>query len=171
MNLAVTLEMDVYAFIELVLRYFPSFRDEVYPESIPILPFLKVKFYKRVQILIADVWSCFGGKNIGEFTNIDDITMFADYRVPQALCGLGILEYSPALLSKLNSSLNEEGENLELFSQEEIDIRASSILAVESIKKYLKGWNSILIDYYLWDFAKRTNLSHIPIHRIRTIYY
>lgn len=39
---------------------------------------------KRPQILIADSWACFNGQSYGEFHDIDQITMFADYRVPQA---------------------------------------------------------------------------------------
>lgn len=41
---------------------------------------LIVKIYKRVQILVADIWACFEGKSYGEFNDIDSITMFADYR-------------------------------------------------------------------------------------------
>ena len=39
-----------------------------------------VKFYKRAQILIADLWACFEGKGYGQFHDIDTLTMFADYR-------------------------------------------------------------------------------------------
>lgn len=39
-----------------------------------------VSFYKRAQILIADIWACFEGKTFGEFLDIDSLTMFADYR-------------------------------------------------------------------------------------------
>ncbi len=39
-----------------------------------------VAIYKRAQILIADVWACCGGVGYGEFTDIDTVTMFADYR-------------------------------------------------------------------------------------------
>jgi hypothetical protein len=33
--------------------------------------------------------------------------------------------------------------------------------------------NSIVIDFYLWDTAKRDSekMSHIPIHKIRSIFY
>lgn len=42
-----------------------------------------VYIYKRVQILVADLWACFEGQGYGAFYDIDKITMFADYRVPQ----------------------------------------------------------------------------------------
>ena len=56
-----------------------------------------VAIYKRAQILIADVWACFEGQSHGEFKDIDTITMFADYRIPQALMYFGALEYSETL--------------------------------------------------------------------------
>lgn len=40
----------------------------------------KVWFLKRAQIFAADVWDRFGGKGHGEFTDIGELTMFADYR-------------------------------------------------------------------------------------------
>lgn len=52
--------------------------------------------------------------------------MFADYRVPQALAYLGVLEYSPELLSKLGP-----GKRLEAGSEEEVVMRGASIWACE----------------------------------------
>jgi len=39
-----------------------------------------VSFYKRAQIVVADIWNCFDGKGLGAFRDIDAVTMFADYR-------------------------------------------------------------------------------------------
>ena len=41
------------------------------------------------------------GEGLGEFYDIDKLTMFADYRVPVVLRELGILDYSPALAEKV----------------------------------------------------------------------
>ena len=46
---------------------------------------------------MADLWAAFDGESFGEFKDIDKITMFADYRVPQILNSLGCLWYSPML--------------------------------------------------------------------------
>jgi len=46
---------------------------------------------------VADLWAAFDGQTWGEFDDIDKITMFADYRVPQILNSLGCLGYSPLL--------------------------------------------------------------------------
>jgi hypothetical protein len=56
-----------------------------------------VRFYKRAQICVADLWAAFEGESFGEFEDIDKITMFADYRVPQILHSLGCLCYNPGL--------------------------------------------------------------------------
>jgi hypothetical protein len=39
-----------------------------------------VYFLKRAQIVIADLWACCHNKGIGHFTDIEKLTMFADYR-------------------------------------------------------------------------------------------
>lgn len=48
--------------------------------NITISLLIQVTFYKRAQILVADIWGCFEGQGIGFFADIDCITMFADYR-------------------------------------------------------------------------------------------
>jgi hypothetical protein len=50
---------------------FPSFRDEGTFER------KKVRFLKRAQIFVADLWAAFDGEGYGEFNDIDKITMFA----------------------------------------------------------------------------------------------
>ena len=57
----------------------------------------RIAFYKRAQILIADIWACFEGQGLGQFDDIDTVTMFADYRIPQALLFFDALQYSDKL--------------------------------------------------------------------------
>lgn len=74
-----------------------------------------VRFLKRAQILVADLWACFQGESYGAFRDIDKLTMFADYRVPQILSTLGCISYSPPLGSAINEkALLESGEDWEL---------------------------------------------------------
>lgn len=61
----------------MIVSNFSSYRDEAIFEG------KLVRFYKRAQILVADLWACFEAKGLGAFYDIDQITMFADYRVPQ----------------------------------------------------------------------------------------
>jgi hypothetical protein len=57
--------------VNLLAEYFPCFRDEVRFEG------RTVRFLKRAQIFVADLWAAFGGEGYGQFDDIDKITMFA----------------------------------------------------------------------------------------------
>lgn len=57
--------------VNLLADRFPCFRDEATFNG------RKVRFYKRAQILVADLWACFDGQSYGEFSDIEKITMFA----------------------------------------------------------------------------------------------
>ena len=61
-------------------------------------------------MVVSDVWGAYGRKKPGTFashpcafTDLDQLTMFADYRVPQLLRPLGILEYRPALAQRIDA--------------------------------------------------------------------
>lgn len=84
--------------VDLIVSEFPSFRDEA------IFKGTVCCIYKRAQILVGDIWACYKGEGDGEFHDIDYITMFADYRVPQVLVHFGALEYARPLISVLTSS-------------------------------------------------------------------
>lgn len=64
------------ALVNLLAEDFPCFRDEAEFDG------KKVRFYKRAQILVADIWACFQGEDYGEFYDIDKITMFAGWFPP-----------------------------------------------------------------------------------------
>lgn len=106
----------------MIVSFFPSYRDEA------IFLDRKVTFYKRAQILVADIWGCFEGKGYGHFSDIDTITMFADYRVPQVLKFYNAIRYGDDLNSFLRRNvLMNSG------ARYEIEIRAASILACHVI--------------------------------------
>lgn len=108
--------------LKIISKNFFYFRDEsTYNDQ-------KVAIYKRAQILIADIWSSFRGSGFGEFRDIDSLTMFADYRVPQVLLYFGVLEYS----DKLKDTL-QQGILLKHGAPEEVEIRAASIVAVDDV--------------------------------------
>ncbi|VEN57494.1 unnamed protein product [Callosobruchus maculatus] len=71
--------------LQLIVNNFNCFRDEADYQG------EKIAIYKRAQILIGDIWACFKNKGIGYFEDIDKITAFADYRVPQTLLCLELL--------------------------------------------------------------------------------
>jgi hypothetical protein len=80
------------ALVNILADNFPCFNDVVRFENRK-----SVRFLKRAQICVADVWAAFEGEGFGQFDDIDKITIFADYRIPQMLNILGCLWYSPLL--------------------------------------------------------------------------
>ncbi|EPY53356.1 eukaryotic protein [Schizosaccharomyces cryophilus OY26] len=160
-------------FLEILLRDFPDFRDISFYKG------RECHILKRAQILIAETWACFHGQGYGQFDDIDSITMFADYRVPQILWQLGCLDYSPEFGSRLRKS-----ETIAHNDPMEIEMRGCSIWAVELIRLAVNrpNLNAIMIDFFLWDLAKEWQtigyspnkeraLSSVPSIRVRSIYY
>lgn len=128
-------------------------------------------FLKRAQILTADIYAALSERNdCLLFPDIDELTMFPDYRVPQILSALGVLNYSPELRYKID--LREE---ISSESEMETEIRASTIVAVEKIKeefkKRNKKFNSIQVDWYLWERGEKLKDEIPPHHRTLTKFY
>lgn len=85
---------DCVKLVDMIVSSFSGFRDEA------IFKGKQVFFYKRAQILVSDLIGAYQdySKEMGmKFTNKSELTMFADYRVPQILRHLKILEYSEHL--------------------------------------------------------------------------
>lgn len=163
--------------LKLIVNEFESYHDEaVYLGQ-------RVSIYKRAQILIGDIWSCFKGCGLGKFHDIDYITMFADYRIPQVFLYFKAFRYSDSLLKKLQSD-----EPLENGSREEVEIRGCSIEVVKRIHAEVQKMireseldlktmlvNAVLIDQFLWDYRRNNaeimEAESIPFHKTRSIYY
>lgn len=169
-NVIENAENSAKILLNLIVDNFKCFKDEA------IFKNQRVSFYKRAQILVGDIWACFQGQGIGCFKDLDEITMFADYRIPQTFLWYGIFEYSEELNKKLKeNSIFQNGDI------EEQEIRGCSIHAVELLKEYVnnklkeKKINSILIDHFLWDFrrnhAKEIENKGLPFHKVFSIYY
>ncbi|KAL8769506.1 MAG: hypothetical protein Q9209_004567 [Squamulea sp. 1 TL-2023] len=157
------------ALVNLLVTHFPCFND--------IATFEKrtIHFYKRAQIFVADLWACFEGRSYGSFHDIDTITMFADYRIPQILHSFGCLRYSPSLESCVRNLKGLESEG-----SWEVQLRGCSIWCVELIRKEIlrqhpkAKLNAILIDFFLYDTMKEREVEGvqtIPHHRTRSIWY
>ncbi|KAK9498979.1 hypothetical protein O3M35_003506 [Rhynocoris fuscipes] len=158
--------------LKIVTTDFPCFYDAAtYYDK-------KVTFHKRAQILIGDLWCLYYGEGISEFNDIDEIAMFADYRIPQALVHFGALTYTDELMEKLKQDVI-----LKNGSPEEVEIRGCSIEVVERVNKLVHEimkenndnykCNSILIDNYLWFYRREyaDQLDSIPYHKVLSIYY
>ncbi len=129
----------------------------------------EVRFLKRAQILVADLHGAFEGRSWGEFTDLDQLTAFADYKVPQVLRHLGVLQYDDDLANRVDNYVT-----IPARSREEIEIRAATIWAVERMKQELarRGHNvrAFELDWYLWELGQHVPLSR-PYHRTRTVFY
>ena len=159
------------ALVTLLVQDFPCLRDEHHFEG------ETVRIYKRAQILVADIWACFNGQSYGTFHDIDQITMFADYRIPQMLHSLGCLTFSPWLDGRIRRQ-----EEIKSGERCEVELRGCSIWVVELIRRQIMrdhpdaNVNSILIDTFLYDTLKEKEAAGemaemIPHHRTRSIWY
>ena len=156
--------------MEIILDNFSCFDDSA------VFDGTKVSFHKRAQILVADIWCLYEGTGQGRFPDIDQLTMFADYRVPQSLQYFGALSYSQELMEILSKN-----QILKSGDPFEVEIRGCSIEAVtrivnrvnEKLKHSAKKINDIQIDNFLWGFRreKSTEMEQYPYHRVRSIFY
>jgi len=130
----------------------------------------KVPFYKRGQILASDLSLAFDGSGPGRFDDIDRLTIFADNLVPHVLRMDGILTYESALSERI-----EKGELIEPGSEEEVEIRACAVHAVELIVSSLReegtGVSPREIDLLLWNRGQSQRYKERPRHRTRTVFY
>ena len=152
--------------VQAVAAVFPSFDDvATYPDLTE-----PVRFYKRAQILAADLHGAFGGDDLGRFDDLDTLTAFADYKVPQVLRGLGILTYAPSLAARIAAR-----EVIPAGSPAEIEIRAATIWACELLRRALAAHDRPLrafeIDWALWTAGQSLPADTPPYHRTPTIFY
>ena len=126
---------------------------------------LEVPLLKRAQIAAADLW----GSGAFAFDDVDQLTCFPDYKLPQALRHLGAIEYSEHLGRKV-----DDWVELEPGSPEEVEIRAATVVAVEEIRDALaaggRQLSAVEVDWMLWSLAQ--GLFPVrPYHRVRTVFY
>jgi hypothetical protein len=135
-----------------------------------------VRFYKRAQILISDLYGAYAGERWGRFDDLDQLTAFADYKLPQVLRELGILVYEARLAEQVDRQVE-----IPAGSPAEVEIRAATIWACEELRRSLnlararsgtdlRPLRAFEVDWYLWDDAQGRDLGR-PYHRTRTIFY
>jgi hypothetical protein len=176
--------------VDLIVQYLPGFRDHgIYKGK-------QVFFYKRAQILVGDLWAAFGRQtnfsgicsdnktrnnnnnchNSCNFPDICELTMFADYRVPQLLREEGLLIYAEDLGNKIDNYIE-----LPSNSMEELEIRSCTIQCVEMLLQEIKAnYNegdkvfqitSVELDWLLWQIGEERCKKMKPHHRTLTVYY
>jgi hypothetical protein len=150
--------------VRTVVTAFPSFRDEASYRG------KKVYFWKRAQIFVADLYHAFAGKDWGAFKDVQRLTAFADYKLPQVLRRLGVISYHPDLAQRI-----DRRELLPAGSEEEVEIRATTIWAVEALRDAFQQAGisavSMYVDQWLWRLGQLEAFRDRPYHRCRTIFY
>ena len=146
-----------------IINNFSNFND------ISIYKGKKVYFFKRAILLVGDLIE--NVKSIKKkVKNDSNMLGCADYKIPQVLRHLGILEYNEELAQIVDSK-----QQLKHDSEMEIEVRANMLYALELIKNKLhqKGieMNSTQIDNILWLLSKNKEFKAKPYHLTRTIYY
>jgi hypothetical protein len=154
---------DAIALVGLVVDGLSSFRDQAaYKGRV-------VPFYKRAQILAADLHGASRGRGWPALARMHELTAFADYKLPQLLRHQGILRYSTPLAERVDNQVP-----IEAGSEQEVEIRANTVWAVELMGQEMDAMGvhlpSYQIDWMLW-YASQDSGHMKPYHRTRTIYY
>lgn len=126
-----------------------------------------VYFYKKAQLLAADVARVRRQYGWGDVSALDELTLFADNAVAQVLRVLGVLRLDASLAARI-----DRGEPLDVCSPEEVELRASSINAGAMLLERFKDKNQderlgiVELDYYLWKVSHEAPyLEHGSIRR------
>lgn len=158
-------EFDAPRLLDQVAREFLMFQDHAIYQG------HQVYFYKRAQILVGDLFGAFRqAKTADQIANVDQLTCFADYRIPQIMRARGVLRYSEQLSKQI-----DEKQELVYGSPAEVEIRACMVQAVERIRDVLRkkgvAWTAVEVDWLLWQIGEEQK-DEIPAHhRTLSIFY
>ena len=145
---------------EVILSNFSSFQDtRTYDEK-------TIYFYKLAQLLTSDILHVIEIKE-GIKVDYSNLIGCADYKIPQVMRGLGILEYDKDLSALLDKKIEIE-EN----SEYEVEIRASMIVVINYIWEQIdKSIDRIDINDFVWSKGQDKTGNWAPYHLTRTISY
>ena len=158
--------LEVGIFVSLLSKYVPAFRD--YRFDIP--------FAKRPQLTIAMLHK----SNLIYFSDMENLTVFSDYRLPQLFISKGIFEFSINNNDKerILEDVIMKQKAIKSHSELEICLRSGSIVAAEDLRHKLadlsqKEIKIANLDYYLWRTCVLldTIKELVPHHRTRTFCY
>lgn len=151
-----TKDQDLF---EYIISNFECFKDERTYDNHTIY------FYKLAQLLTSDILHL---REEIEKINVDYSNLIgcADYKIPQTLRALGIVEYNEEL-----SEIVDSKKEIELSSKFEIEIRASQIVVLNYIKEHLNGISSMDINDYLFMYSKKVKDIVKPYHLCRNTNY
>ena len=146
--------------LDYVVSIFSYFKDETNYDGV------NVYFYKRAQLLVSDVLHV---RKMLENIEVDYSNLMgcADYKIPQVMNSLGMLEYEYDLEYKLARK-----EELEEDSIEEIEIRANDLVVIDYIyEKLNREVRRMDINDYIWLLGQDKSKINKNYHRTKTIHY
>lgn len=149
---------DVELF-NIIVSNFESFKDE------RIYNGMTIYFYKLAQLLTSDILHI--RENLENIkVDYSNLIGCADYKIPQTLRALGIIEYSKEL-----SDIIDNKVEIDISSIYEVEIRASQIVVIEYIKKKIENAISIDINDFLFIYSKKVKNIVKPYHLCRNTNY
>lgn len=145
---------------DIIVKNFQNFKDErTYNGE-------KIYFYKLAQLLTSDILHI---RELKENARVDysHLVGCADYKIPQVMRGLRILEYNKELADIIDDK-KEIPEN----SEYEIEIRANMLVVIDEIKQKLDNKvYAIDINDYIWGLGKNKSIEYKPYHLTRNLNY
>ena len=144
---------------DIIISNFESFKDERNYNGKTIY------FYKLAQLLTSDILHIIE-KIEGIKVDYSNLIGCADYKIPQTLRALGIVEYNEEL-----SNIIDSQEIIEISSKYEVEIRASQIAVIEYIHNKLSNINSIDINDFFFVYSKKVKSIAKPYHLCRNTNY
>lgn len=150
--------------VELLVTYFSSWDDVAEFEG------QRIAFYKRAQLAAGMLFQAFGGQGWGGFEDFEQLTVYADYKLPQVLRKLGILVYDQSLTDLVDSQMP-----ITTGGRMEVEIRAATVWAAELIRQALlprmPSLTAAHIDFWLWETSQHKSATDQPYHRTLTTAY
>ncbi len=152
---------DAIDLVRALVHNFSSFNDTTtFNEQ-------KVYFHKRAQIcahhvaLLAPLFpEC-------HLYRSDQLTIFADYRLPQVYRHFNVLHYLPELTRVVDTRTL-----VPLQSRAEVEIRSATVWIAELVRQHFEGkYSAVQIDNATWLLSQKIKKEMLPHHRTYTIYY
>jgi len=137
--------------VERLAGDFPSFNDSVeYNQQ-------RVIFNKRAQLAVGQVHGRFLAEGRKFVKDIEKLTAFADYVLPKGMRDMGLLGYEKSLADRVDKQII-----IPAGSQEELEIRASTIHCFEMLRQKLGLPNALALDAKIWyKFRKGGSYHHL----------
>jgi hypothetical protein len=157
---------DAEQIVSILVQDFPSIFNDVAEYQGQM-----VAFYKRAQLVPVHLLEFYElGLLAQKVSNLEQLTAFADYKVPQSLRKFGILVYAEDLAHKVDKL-----KEIISGSDEELEIRANTIWAVELVTQALKekfpDICAAKVDELIWLKGQIKSPTDKPYHRCRAIWY